>query len=329
MTTRRDFLRRSALSGAAFASLPAIGAESASAPAPGPATSETLVKTLHDSLTEAQRGPLCFGFDDPLRSKVSNNWHITDQRIGKFLTPDQNAMVREIFLKAHSDEYAETVIRQVEHDSGKAGFGDSSIAIFGEPGTGKFEFVLTGRHCTRRIDGDSVAGKAFGGPIFYGHAAASFNESADHKGNAYWYQAQAANRVYAMLDGKQRETALQEKEAPDNAVTIQLKRQAGDLPGLAFAEMTADQKDAVRGVLKDLLMPFREVDRAESMKLIEKAGLDDLHLVFYKSNDIGNDGVWDNWRLEGPHLVWYFRGAPHVHTWVHISDPETPREPRA
>jgi hypothetical protein len=326
MIHRRDFLRRSVLSGAAFASLPMIGAENSTTT---PSTSETLVKTLFDSLTEAQRGPLCFGFDDPLRSKVSNNWHITDQRIGNFLTADQNAMVREIFLKAHSDEYAATVLKQVEHDSGKAGFGDSSIAVFGQPGSGKFEFVLTGRHCTRRIDGDSVAGKAFGGPIFYGHAAGGFNESADHQGNAYWYQAQAANRVFQMLDGKQRESALQEKEAPDNAATIQLRRQTGDLPGLAVSEMTADQKDAVRGVLKDLLMPFREVDRVESMKLIEKGGFDNLHLVFYRQGDLGNDGVWDNWRLEGPHLVWYFRGAPHVHTWVHISDPETPREPRA
>ena len=174
-----------------------------------------------------------------------------------------------------------------------------------------------------------MAGKAFGGPIFYGHAAAGFNESAEHKGNAYWYQAQSANNVFEMLDGKQREAALVEKEAPDNATTIQLKRQAGDLPGLAVADMTADQKTAVRGVLNDLLMPFREVDRTESMKLVEKAGFDDLHLTFYKEGDIGNDGVWDNWRLEGPHMVWYFRGAPHVHTWVHISDPETPREPRA
>ncbi len=131
MIHRRDFLRRSLFSGAALASLPVIGAEGAATSAAS--TSETLVKTLYDSLSEAQRGPLCFGFDDPLRSKVSNNWHITEQRIGKFLTPDQNAMVREIFLKAHSDEYAETVLKQVEHDSGKAGFGDSSIAIFGEP----------------------------------------------------------------------------------------------------------------------------------------------------------------------------------------------------
>lgn len=320
---RRDFLRHSALSGAALA-LPAIG-EGAS-----PATSsETLVKTLHDSLSPEQREALVFAFDDPLRTKIANNWHITEQRIGRFLNADQNAMVREIFLKAHSDEYAETVIKQVEHDSGKAGFGDSSIALFGEPGTGKFQFVLTGRHCTRRIDGDSVAGKAFGGPIFYGHAADGFHEGPEHRGNAYWYQAKSANRVYAMLDGKQREKALAEKEAPDNATTIRLRRAAGDLPGLALADMSPDQKEAVRGVLKDLLMPFREIDRAESIKLIDKAGFDQLHLVFYREGDIGEDGTWDNWRLEGPHMVWYFRGAPHVHTWVHISDPEAPRPARA
>ncbi len=323
MTSRRDFLRRSALAGAAL-STPFAGLADET-----PATSETLVKTLYDSLTEAQRGALVLPFDHPLRTKISNNWHITDPHIGDFLTADQNAMVREIFLKAHSEEYAGTVLKQVEHDSGRAGFGDSSIAIFGEPGTGKFQFVLTGRHCTRRIDGDSVEGKAFGGPIFYGHAAESFNESADHKGNAYWYQAQSANRVFQMLDGKQREAALAEKAPPDNASTIQLRRQAGDLPGLALADMTPDQREAMQGVLRDLLMPFREVDRAESMKLVEKAGFDDLHLVFYRSGDIGDDGVWDNWRLEGPHMVWYFRGAPHVHTWVHISDPEAPREPRA
>ena len=56
----------------------------------------------------------------------------------------------------HSEKYAKTFYDQVLHDSGHAGFGDSSIAIFGKAGTGKFEFVLTGRHCTRRYDGDSV-----------------------------------------------------------------------------------------------------------------------------------------------------------------------------
>ena len=325
MINSRSFLQRAALSTAALASPAAPSLIRAA----GMPKAETLVKTLYDSLSEAQRTALVFAFDDPLRSKISNNWHITEQRIGAFLNADQNAMVREIFLNLHSEEYRDKVMAQVVHDSGAAGFGDSSVAIFGEPGTGKFQFVLTGRHCTRRVDGDSVAGKAFGGPIFYGHAAEGFREGPEHKGNAYWYQAQSANKIFQMLDGKQRETALIEKEPGDTAAVIQLKRQAGDLPGLATADMTADQKTAVRGVLNDLLMPFREADRVESMALIEKGGFDDLHLSFYKEGDIGNDGVWDNWRLEGPHMVWYFRGSPHVHTWVHVSDPETPREPRA
>lgn len=320
---RRDFLTRTSLAASALR-VPHL-AEAA----PSPPAAEPLVKSLFDSLSEAQRSEIHFAFDNPLRTKISNNWHITEPRIGSFLDADQNAMVREIFLKAHSGEYAETVLNQVIHDSGKKGFEDSSVALFGDPGSGDFQFVLTGRHCTRRIDGDSVDGKAFGGPIFYGHAADGFYEGPNHPGNAYWYQAKRANGVFKMLDGKQREQALLDYEPADEASTVKLKRAAGDLPGLSFADMTSDQKDEVRAVLDDLLLPFREEDRKESLALIEKAGIDDLHLSFYRENDIGDDGVWDNWRLEGPHMVWYFRGAPHVHTWVHISDPDAPREPRA
>ncbi|MEM9281682.1 MAG: DUF3500 domain-containing protein [Verrucomicrobiota bacterium] len=321
MKDRRSFLRHSA-AGAAAALAPSSLLHAAKEQKS--ATAETLVKTLYDSLTESQRKALLFSFDDPLRLRISNNWHITEQRIGRFLDADQNAMVREIFLKAHSEEYAETVIGQVEHDSGRAGFGDSSIAIFGEPGTDQFEFVLTGRHTTRRIDGDSVEGKAFGGPIFYGHAAESFNEGPDHKGNAYWFQAQSANRVFEMLDGSQREEALLARSPRDNSSVIELRGDNSRVAGLRVSEMTSDQVTGVREVLNDLLMPFREVDRVESMKLIEKAGFEDLHLSFFKDEDIGRDGVWDNWKLEGPHMVWYFRGSPHVHTWVHISDPDLP-----
>ncbi len=328
---RRHFLCQSAISTSTLWATSDIVSAAAEAPvaAKGASTTaETVVKSLYESLTDTQKEALAFSFEDPLRTKISNNWHITRPRIGSFLDKNQNAMVKEIFLKAHSEEYAETVYNQVVHDSGKKGFEDSSIALFGEPGTGKFEFVLTGRHTTRRIDGDSVAGKAFGGPIFYGHAADGFNEGADHKGNAYWYQAKSANKVYQMLDGRQQEAALLDAEPADNASTIKLKRQAGNLPGLSFADMTSDQQNGVKTVLSDLLLPFRDVDRKESMKLIEKAGMENLHLSFYQEGDIGKDKVWDNWRIEGPHMVWYFRGAPHVHTWVHISDPDTPRERR-
>ena len=311
---RREFLKKTITALAATAIAPlAYGAKGGK--------SETLVQQFAKTLTEAQRAKVCFPFDDRKRTLVDNNWHIVDEKLGAFFTKDQQAMVREIFLGLHSPEYAEKVMQQVVHDSGKAGFEDSSVALFGEPESGKFEFVLTGRHCTRRCDGDSVEGAAFGGPIFYGHAAKGFNEPADHEGNVYWHQAKRANAVFQMLDGKQREKALlpRGREETGND-TVKLQGKNANIEGLAVADMTKDQREGVRGVMRDLLAPFRKEDADEAMKFVEAAEFEKLRMAFYKSGDIGNDGVWDVWQIEGPHMVWYFRGAPHVHTWVHIRD---------
>lgn len=316
---RRTFLKQTAVglavgTGAMGGWVPKLQAKPTAA-----SPSETLAAALFKSLSEEQRNAVVFPFDHPLRSKVDNNWHITDKRVDEFFTPDQQAMIRELFTKMHSPEYADRVMHQVEHDNGKRGFGANSIALFGEPGTGKFEFVLTGRHCTRRCDGDSVEGTAFGGPIFYGHAAQGFNEKPDHPGNVYWYQALRANEVFAMLDGKQRKMALLGDARDERATnTVRLTGKTSGLPGIPMTELSGDQKNEVRKVLAALLAPFRKEDSDEAMKLIEANGFDYLHMSFYKNHDIGNDGVWDVWQIEGPSMLWYFRGAPHVHTWVHI-----------
>ena len=321
--TRRTFLKTTSVAAATVAVAgPAsmLAATPARKAAAERATSENLAATLYNSLSDVQRKAIVFPFDHPLRSKVDNNWNITDKKIFEFFTKDQQAMIREIFTGLHSPEYAERVLRQVEHDGGKEGFGGCSIALFGEPGTGKFEFVLTGRHVTRRCDGDSVEGAAFGGPIFYGHAAKSFNEAADHPGNIYWYQARRANEVFQMLDGKQRELALLDVPREEKGTeTVRLTGRT-DLPGLPVGALARDQKQLVRKVMADVLAPFRKADADEALKLIERNGFDHLHMSFYKHDDIGNDGVWDVWQIEGPAMLWYFRGAPHVHTWVHIRE---------
>lgn len=282
-------------------------------------TSETLVTTFYKSLADEQKKSICFDFDHPLRHKVDNNWNIVDKRVKDF-SKDQQQMVREIFRNLHSPEYQETVYQQVEHDSGSDKFeGGSSVALFGQPGTGKFEFVLTGRHCTRRCDGDSVEGAAFGGPIFYGHAARGFYEKKDHPGNAYWFQALQANEVFKSLDGKQRKLALLDTGREEKGTdTVKLTGKKKDLPGIPVTELTSDQKDLVRKTLGTLLAPFRKADADEALKLIEENGFDSLHMAFYKNQDIGEDSVWDVWQIEGPAMLWYFRGEPHVHTWVHI-----------
>ncbi len=319
---RRHFLKHASLAAAGAAILPSgMIHESFAASKPKPPQAETLVKTLYNSFSETQRSNVCFDFNHRLRHEIDNNWFIVkDHRVRSF-TLDQQAMIREIFMKMHSEEYADQVMKQVLEDNGRGGFGECSIALFRKPDTGKFQFVLTGRHTTRRCDGDSVEGTAFGGPIFYGHAAQSFNEKPHHPGNVYWFQAKRANEVFQMMDGKQRDRALMEWSRDEQGKkTIALTGKNEGLDGIRMTELTSDQKDEVRNVLNDLLLPFREEDRRESLELIEKSGFDNLHLAFYKGEDVGNDGVWDVFQIEAPNMVWYFRGDPHVHTWVHIKD---------
>src|SRR2546427_380430 len=90
--TRRHFLKATVTGVTALAatgSLPARGeplAKNTRTPSSSP---ETLVATLYKSLTDEQRKSVVFPFEHPLRSKVDNNWQITDKKIDQFYTPDQ------------------------------------------------------------------------------------------------------------------------------------------------------------------------------------------------------------------------------------------------
>lgn len=305
---RREFLGTAALGASALAAEPVLGAG---------ATPETLVAQFHESLSPRQAETVVLPFDSPLRSRVENNWHITDARVGRFFNPDQQALIEQIFMELHAPQFADSLKQHIRDDFGSVR--NLSVALFGTPGSGKFEFVITGRHCTARCDGDSVEGAAFGGPIFYGHEGESFYEKPHHPNNVYWFQAQQANEVFKALDGKQRALALQPRAPRERSVyTVQ---PSASPDGLPVSEMSADQRQLVSETLKDLLSPFREKDRDEAMRHIESAGgLDNLSMAFYKNQDLGNDGVWDVWKLESPTMIWYFRGSPHVHVWVNVQE---------
>ena len=305
---RREFLSAAAVSPVVAGAAPLLGPQS---------TAETLVGELYRSLTDRQRSVVAMPFDSPLRSRVENNWHITRARVGRFFEPDQQAMIEQIFMDLHAPEFADSLKRHVADDFGS--ISRLSVGLFGEPGTGKFEFVITGRHCTARCDGDSVDGAAFGGPIFYGHEGESFYESPTHPNNVYWFQAQRANEVFQALDGKQREQALRARAPRERSVyTVE---PSPEPDGLSVAEMSMDQQDLVRNTLAGLLSPFRERDRQEAMRLIDSnGGVDKLNMAFYQNEDLGDDGVWDVWKLESPTMVWYFRGSPHVHVWVNVQE---------
>lgn len=326
--SRRQFLARS--TGALAAATAGIaGAE----PPAAAASAETLASALHASLSPQQREAVCFPWDyrhpkyGLLRNRVANNWNATEPDVaGSFFTKDQQRLIRDIFEQLIQPEWHARFDKQLEDDTGGFGHGQS-IALIGEPGSGKFQFLLTGRHMTLRCDGDSAEHVAFGGPIFYGHDAGGFDEGPAHPGNVFWPQAVAANRVFAMLDGRQRGMALVAPTPRENAISFRGRPAAGtavEAPGIPVTELSPDQKQELEAVLAILLEPFRAADQAESRTcLAAQGGLEACRLAFYKSDDLGNDGVWDNWRLEGPAFVWHFRGTPHVHVWVNIADTPT------
>lgn len=309
--TRRGFMKAAAGAAAAFAT-----ARPSSA-APGDASPEKLVQTFYESLKKDQKKQIAFAWADPRRTKVANNWKIVNPQIRRFFNGEQQQLLRDIFKGLVSEEGYGRFQRQMKDDYD--GFESYHVAVFGEPGNGKFEWVLTGRHLTIRCDGDTTDRVAFGGPIFYGHAAnGDFKEAPDHPGNVWWVQAKAANKIFEALGGKQREKALLQEMPLDSHKSIEI-RPDGPFAGIAIGDLSTDQRDLAEKCMKELLAPFRAGDVEEAMKYVkEGGGLDKVHLSFFREDNLGGDEVWDNWKLEGPTMAWYFRGAPHVHTWVNI-----------
>jgi hypothetical protein len=327
---RRDFLKTAGTTAAVAAVGVPLFATARALAAPTPhSAAETAVKVLFDSLTDAQKKEVCFDWNhkDPrrglLRTHVSNNWQISRPHIrSQFYTKEQQIIIHDIFRGIINPEWYGRFIKQLRDDTGGKEWGrEQSIAIFGSPGSGQFEFVMTGRHMTIRADGDTEPHVAFGGPIFYGHAASGFNEKPGHPGNVFWEQGRKASLVYQLLDSKQRKLATVEHRPEESAVAFQ--GTAVKFPGISVTELTSDQKTELQRVLRALVEPYRTEDQDEAFECLKRqGGLDKCSLAFYSDGNLSDQkyGEWDNWRLEGPSFVWYFRGEPHVHVWVNVAD---------
>jgi len=331
--SRRNFLKAVGVTAAAAAAggLPLFATPKVHAAPPTPkSAAETAVKGLYDALTDEQRKEICFEWNyeqkerGTLRTFVSNNWQITKPHIrSDYYTKKQQDIAHDIFKALINPAWYERMIKHLKDDTNGAEWGaQQSMAFFGKPGDEKFEFVMTGRHMTLRADGNTESHVAFGGPIFYGHQASRVQgllEKDGHPGNVFWPQALMANDIFKMLDKEQQKKALLMTTPRESDVAF--KGKEGKFPGLSIKEMSDEQKKAIEKLLASLLEPFRGEDQDEALECLKKfGGLEACCLSFYSDEDHGKDGIWDNWRVEGPAFVWNFRGNPHVHVWVHVAD---------
>jgi hypothetical protein len=341
---RREVLASVAAAALGAAAGPATGQNN---PPPAAGPSARPIRAFYESLTDGQRRTMCFDWDRrgpsglPLRLHVTNNWAVSPAAVESF-SREQQTLIDAILQSVLAEGWPARLAQQARDDTGQAWTRDRKIAIFGRPGTGQCQCVISGFHLTLRALESAPGQTAFGGAICHGHQPSGFNERVGHPGNIFWYQAQRAHQVYQILNGRQRQQALVARNMPwyefdgriDRRIILPDSRLDRPLepdvrlggpratpPGLLVSEMTCDQRCALQRLLEGLLEPYRQAYKDQVLACLRRqGGLERCRLAFYQEHTIGREGDWDNWRLEGPSFVWFFRGVPHVHIWIHVAD---------
>jgi hypothetical protein len=298
------------------AAVPARGKAEDVKAAPKP--SEGLIKELFATLSEDQKKALVQPYDHgasegrPTRQRTFNS-AFNEKLIAENYTKPQREVVQRIVRSIlASDEAWERLSRKGTWDS-SGSFEGCGAVLFGEPGDNSpYAFVFSGHHITLRCDGNSEPKTAWGGPIYYGHSEAGYSKT-----NVYNYQTQTVQAVFDSLDEKQRAKAMAPKSPGDglNGLKAQNPRH-----GIAFTELTAEQKGLVETVMRTLLGPFRKEDVDEVMEIVKVGGgMDAINVAFYQDDAKNEKAPWHFWRLEGPGFVWNYRVLPHVHCFVNIA----------
>ncbi len=290
---------------------------------------DSLPMQLYKSLSDEQRAKVCLPVNHPRRQYVSNWWYIhPEHRIPATFNAEQQQLIKQIFDSLHSESHQDAVNQQVLLDQYGEEKNAPAAGFFGAPEDDDFEFIFTGHHVTRRCSAHTDKGMGFGGaPVFYGHyphpltsMRENFRETKDHPGNPYWYQGKVFNRFVQSLDAAQRLQGLltggtPRSESPDSVIA-----KSSSNAGLACRDLSEDQQSLFRETIRDMLGMFRSADVEATLETIEANDVvERLHISWFDGKyDIGGDRVWDTWQIEGPDMVWYFRGEPHIHCYFHL-----------
>ncbi|MEO8485297.1 MAG: DUF3500 domain-containing protein [Betaproteobacteria bacterium] len=289
---------------------------------------EALVHAFAAGLDEGQRREIAFPYDHVdergglLRAFVANHWQVTRPAIrSDFYSPAQQALVHAIFCAMLAPDAVPRALRQLRDDClGHPWGADQSVALFGDPAVGPYQFVFTGRHVTMRVDGGSDPRVAFGGPVFFAHAPTTYVERPGHPENVHWHEAVAASRWLGSLPADLAQRAIVPALPHEPPLGFR-----ATIPGLPLAEVGAAHVSAAGALLDVLLSRFRVGDRARVRECVEaQGGMRALSIQFARDGRMSAP-AWDCWRLEGPAFIWHWRGFPHVHVWVHVA--KTPDVP--
>lgn len=284
------------------------------------------------SLDDAKRGKAAFAFDSDQRE----NFRFTPQtRTGlplEEMDEAQKAAAMKLLeaalsekgkLKAMQVITLEGVLREMEKKPDYRNPGKYYVSIFGTPGDAKgWGWKFEGHHLALNYTvakGKEVAVT----PSFYGANPGEVREG-EHKGlRVLKAEDELAHAlVNVLLEGGKKEVVFT-AQPPAEILTAENRKVAALEPvGIAAADMSDEQKKALRALISEYTGRHREDLAAADMKKIEQAGFDKIRFGWAGGTKPGE--AW-YYRVQGPTFIMEAantqNNANHVHAaWRDFED---------
>ncbi|GAA5484682.1 DUF3500 domain-containing protein [Haloferula sargassicola] len=263
----------------------------------------------------------------PFADAERENWHYTPrERRGvplKSMTESQKAatlaLVRQLLsekgaLKATQILTLESVLAELENNPGYRDPGKYTLTLFGNPAADQdWGFRFEGHHLSLNLtfagDGFSVT------PSFFGANPAEVPRGA-HEGLRVLAAEEDLARALAVSLREKNLPVIFDQRAPAEILTGE-ERVAKPLKevGVAAAEMSASQRDALLELIREYTGRYREDLARADMERIEKAGIEKIHFGWAGSLERGQAYYY---RIQGPTFVMEAANtqndANHIHT---------------
>jgi hypothetical protein len=196
-----------------------------------------------------------------------------------------------------------------------SGVHSMQVLLCGDPKAPPYQLILTGAHLNLRVGGRSREGAAFGGPLVYGDQRGDSRPGLP--GNLYRFQFEIAQRLFQSLRPEQQRLALQ--KASPVQTDIQLQGRQGVFAGVEVATLAPGSRAIARELISGILSTYPAEDAAYAWQCLEhNGGAERLFLSYYEDSEGARGKQYQNFRLEGPAAVFYFRGYPHVHAFINV-----------
>jgi hypothetical protein len=235
------------------------------------------------SLTDEQKAKATFKFDDAERM----NWFFVPiERKGlqlREMQPHQKHLASALlsaglsqsgFFKAVTIMSLEDILRIMEKDSGERRNPEKYyISIFGTPGEDtSWGYRVEGHHLSQNFT--VVRGKVVAGPSFYGTNPAEVREGPRAGLRVLGAEEDLARDLVKMLDAEQQKTAIFDKTAPKDIITMNSRKAAiaGQPTGILASKLNAKQLEKLNAVMQEYTRNVPDQVASSREDLIKKAG---------------------------------------------------------